>query len=463
MSELSPINRVRGITLVESLLASALFAIIVTGLVTAFLYGQEATLVAGQRERATLLAQEGLEAVKNLRDESFANLTDGTYGLGISSNKFALQGSLDMKDIFTRQIQIGSNGADRKNVTSTVSWMATGQRTGSISLTTLLTNWAAAAAGGNWNNPNNLANLNLSNNDDARKVQVQGDYAYVIRNGGTDDFVVVDISTPSSPTQVGTLTLDGEPSNLSVSGDYAYVASDSNSQELQIIDISTPSSPSLAGSYNDAGNQNALGVYANGSTVYLTLEGGTEFLVINTTVPSLPILLGSTNLSGIPFDISLIGSYAYISSGFNNQELQIVDVSVPAAPNQVGSLNLTGTNDAISIAGSGNTVYLGRLGGELNLVDVSTPSSPVSLGTFNAQFDIQDIALATSLNLAFLATTYNSSEFQIVDVSTPASASLHGFLNLSRDIYGVAYDETNDLTYVVSDANNPEFSVFQPL
>lgn len=134
----------KGFSLVEILLSVSLFSFVITALVGAFIYGQESTAISGTRSRAIFLAEEGLEASRNIRDKSFANLADGGHGLAISeNNNRTFSGTSDATDIFTRQIAISAIDANRKQVISTVTWRQTPQRSGSISLTTYLTNWRA--------------------------------------------------------------------------------------------------------------------------------------------------------------------------------------------------------------------------------------------------------------------------------------------------------------------------------
>lgn len=132
-----------GFTLIEAILSAALFLIITTFVVPAFLYGEESMMLSGERQRATIYAEEGLEALRNLRDASFANLTaGGPYGLATTSNVWSLNGVSDTNGEFTRQIFIGNAGTDRLIATSTVTWNQNAQRTGSLSLVTFLNNWA---------------------------------------------------------------------------------------------------------------------------------------------------------------------------------------------------------------------------------------------------------------------------------------------------------------------------------
>ena len=119
-----------GFSLVEVILASSVFILLVTSLVGAYLYGEESTALAGNRARATLLAEEGLEATRNIRDAGFSNLIDGAYGLTTTSNQWNLSGSSDATDIFTRQLTISSVDAKRKSVTANIAWQQNPQRTG---------------------------------------------------------------------------------------------------------------------------------------------------------------------------------------------------------------------------------------------------------------------------------------------------------------------------------------------
>lgn len=138
-------NVQQGFSLVEVMLAGAVFALLVTALVGAYLYGEEATMLAGNRARAALLAEEGLEAARNIRDAGFSNLTNGAYGLSTAGNQWSLSGSSDASGIFTRQIVIASVDAERKSVTATVTWQQNPQRTGSVVLVSRFTNWQASA------------------------------------------------------------------------------------------------------------------------------------------------------------------------------------------------------------------------------------------------------------------------------------------------------------------------------
>ncbi len=140
-----------GFSVVEVILASSIFILLVTALVGAYLYGEESTILAGNRASAVFLADEGLEAVRNIRGEgsagSFNSLTNGMHGLATSSNEWIFSGSSDVTDIFTRTVEIGTVDSFRKNATSTVTWQQNAQRSGTVLLVTRFTDWLSVVSG----------------------------------------------------------------------------------------------------------------------------------------------------------------------------------------------------------------------------------------------------------------------------------------------------------------------------
>lgn len=139
----------KAFSLIEVLLAVAAFGLVVTGLTGLYIYGRESSALAGNRQRATFLAEEAQEAVRNIRDQNFANLTDGTYGLSLAGNQWSLSGSSDTNSGFTRQIVITTIDANTKEIAVTINWQQNLQRPGTVTTTSRLTNWRVAAAPSN--------------------------------------------------------------------------------------------------------------------------------------------------------------------------------------------------------------------------------------------------------------------------------------------------------------------------
>jgi len=135
--------KARGFSVVEVLVASAIFALATTTFVGSLLSAKFSSDYSSRENRAVLLAEEGLEAARNIRDADFANLIDGTYGISTLGNVFSLSGTSDVSDIFTRTLTVSTIGEDQKKIDVIVSWADKISPNRSVSLSTYLTNWRA--------------------------------------------------------------------------------------------------------------------------------------------------------------------------------------------------------------------------------------------------------------------------------------------------------------------------------
>lgn len=461
-----------GFSLVEVILAAALFALLTTGMVGAYLYGQEATAQAGNRARGQMVAEEGLEALRNMRDADFSNLVDGTYGLALESNHWRLSESSDLTGIFTRQIQISTLSDNEKAVMVSVTWQQNPQREGQVQLESRLTNWLAVSSY-SWANPYQAASISLRDNRGGEKIAVLGRYAYVIRNNSDDDdasFFIIDISDPARAAVVGWLRLEGLPTNLAVEGHYAYISSRDDKRELQVVDVENFNEPRMVGTYDLDGTFDATGIAVTEQTVYLTRMSGAsdELSIFDARHPDKPDMLGRYPLETSAYDIEVSGPYAYISAaGDTGRELQIIDVSSHESPQFVASLDLPGEAIAPALALAGNTLFIGQ-GSIVYSVDITKPEAPGILGSNDIGTNIYDIArrLAHDNAYLFLATGGKTAQFKVIDVRDLARLALFGSADMagSFNLYGAAYDQVTDRVFAVGDRdeNGKEFFVFSP-
>jgi len=156
--------RHRGFSLVEAVIASAICISVLIGVTGAFTLAMRSSLGNTQRMQASFLEEEGLEAVRILRDNGWAaNIAslsvNTTYYLAYDSAASTWKATTTAQLIdgtFTRSFSIysvnrdgsqnivvsgGSNHADTKKVTVTVTWrQREGSATSSHSLSTYLTN-----------------------------------------------------------------------------------------------------------------------------------------------------------------------------------------------------------------------------------------------------------------------------------------------------------------------------------
>lgn len=154
-----------GFSVVEIILASALFLIFSGASIVVVLQGFDLNRVGTETIVANQYAIEGIEAVRSIRNQSYANLVV-TAGAGLTrsaSNTWTFSGVSNQfgpNNMYTRVIVIssvsrdasgnivssgGSVDANTMKVTSTVTWNHTPTRIDKVIQTTYLTNWRAPA------------------------------------------------------------------------------------------------------------------------------------------------------------------------------------------------------------------------------------------------------------------------------------------------------------------------------
>ncbi len=106
----------------------------------------------------------------------------------------------------------------------------------------------------------------------ANKVQVSGDFAYMVSGGSGDDFQVIDITDHENPQIIGSVDTPGLAVDVCVNGPIALIADKGG--DLQIIGISNPEHPQILGSVSTPGY--ALGVSFFGTHAYVAVSKGVE-------------------------------------------------------------------------------------------------------------------------------------------------------------------------------------------
>lgn len=135
----------KGESLIELLVAMGIFVVVVSSVAFLVLDSYVSGRLAKEITQANFLAEEGIEAVGSIRDNSWSNLTAGNHGLAISGNNWVFQAasedmSLQLKEGI-RTITIEDIGSDRKKITSQIDWNFIKTRPQQVQLVTYLTNW----------------------------------------------------------------------------------------------------------------------------------------------------------------------------------------------------------------------------------------------------------------------------------------------------------------------------------
>ena len=135
----------KGQSLIELLIAMAVFVLVVSAITFLILDSYIAHRAGREVTLATFLAEEGLEATRSIRDNDWDDLIDGNHGIATSIDGWIFQGTEE--DISNqlgegiRKVIVESLDADRKKVQSQITWEFTRARPQEIILVTYLTNW----------------------------------------------------------------------------------------------------------------------------------------------------------------------------------------------------------------------------------------------------------------------------------------------------------------------------------
>lgn len=149
-------NAVRGFSLIELLLAGALFAVFSWGVIELLAVNLEADRLGEEMTFATRYAEEAIEAIHSIRARDFDALeTTTSTGISRVSGDWVFSGSEDVDDKYVRTIAIesvnrdngdivesgGSDDPDTRKAIVTVSWSLSPTRPETVVLETYLTRW----------------------------------------------------------------------------------------------------------------------------------------------------------------------------------------------------------------------------------------------------------------------------------------------------------------------------------
>ena len=145
-------------------------------------------------------------------------------------------------------------------------------------------------------------------------VEIVGDTVFAAVDG--DGLVILNISTPSSPSSISTTAVTSTltAKALQVVGDYAFVAVSDGSGNggIDSIDISVPTTP--FGPYHCAATTTADATDISVSGDYAFVTFGDELVTFDISDPEVPVVFGdgyaTTNARGV----LVAGRYAYLTS-----------------------------------------------------------------------------------------------------------------------------------------------------
>lgn len=149
----------RAITILEVIIAVAIFSLLVGGVTRLYLGAIKNNLRDSDQFKAEMYLQQGLEAARAIRDYNFSSLVNGTYGLSRTGNYWTFSGSSDINDGFTRTVTVsdvirdsncniaetGIADPNSKKIITTINWSDQNGNPASVFATEYFTNWNSSA------------------------------------------------------------------------------------------------------------------------------------------------------------------------------------------------------------------------------------------------------------------------------------------------------------------------------
>lgn len=458
-----------GFLLVEALIGIAVFSIFLAGIGTTLLYGQENTIMAGDRTRATAASMRSLEAARAVRDGSFSSLAAGVYGAVIGADgKWSLvPGTVTLTGSYVASVTITASGADWMKLDALSKWKHGYARSGAVLLSTDITNWRTTTARADWRTLTVDGTYQPGGSALFTRAAIGGSTLYVA-SGNSTGLYVINIADTSSPTQLATgFSLGTAAYDVAVRGDRLYVVTADSNAELQVYDVSNPDSPTLVTSVNlqGSGRGRSLAVTDRILLVGATVSGvGAENELysfdISGTGASIP-LVDSEDESGSVNAIAVSGTGVYLASSDDSYELRAYRIydSGSLVVSTTPGYNLSDrTLDAQSIAVTGTSAIIGTLKGSIQEMVMfnARPAVPAlsSPGPWyhEGSGSVVGVSMDPSRCVGFLAADSGRKALQVVNVrDTSTLAELTTHTSTTGKGRGVLYDPVRDRVFLLTD------------
>jgi hypothetical protein len=213
--------------------------------------------------------------------------------------------------------------------------------------------------------------------------------------------VAIDVSNPSSPTELDIYDTDEVAWDVFVDGNTAYVGDQTGG--VVILDVSNPSSITKTDEIRPG--LDCRGVYVTGDYLYLTGSTGSDgvFMVYDLANTSEPVF-ADTFTGDAAAEVYLADNKAYVAGGKSTGMLWVYDISSPTSVSKLGEFESDrGTGDAggLNVYVVGIKAYLCNWGAGLEILDVSDPANITRLGYYETDNSVYEVRVDG--NTAFIA------------------------------------------------------------
>lgn len=213
-----------------------------------------------------------------------------------------------------------------------------------------------------------------SPHDRLKSFVLYNKYALV---AATQNFYVVDISSPAFPREVFRLPVSIGIGGVTTFGIYAYLHTE---QDLRVYDLTDPAAPTLVGAVDaPVSVWKTVDLQVIGGHLYLFSHDGVH--VYDISMPQKPVLTAIETKNWWIHGVKLLeeAGYLYVlateaTSGVTN--LHVYDVGEPAHPKEV--MRIPGFGSPSNIYVRGDTAMIGESTGNVNFLSVYDITQPLS-------------------------------------------------------------------------------------
>jgi hypothetical protein len=285
-------------------------------------------------------------------------------------------------------------------------------------------------------------------------VAASRDFAYVSTQSDSENLVIYDVSDPSRPTEVKSLTFEGRPKWISVFGNHLYVPGvvANSFPGVSVLDISNPAEPSEAAFWplpqrNSAGVPMSVERYGNYAFV-ATAYGGVQIYEVSHL--DQPITLGSWTrfdpVTNQEFGVrNLKVAWPYVFTPDQAYGLYVLDVSDPNNIIEVASYQTSGEAWWIDLSPDRNYLYLADFTGGLRIFDVSDPRALVEVGFVKENLEMVNYVLVSGDSIYVV--DGQGIGLRVYDVSNPATPKEVAY-HETPGVHPISLALANGLIYV---------------
>jgi len=473
------IKQNKGAATLELLIAFAILIINITAVMLLISGGQSIYVDSETNSEALSFTQQRIEQARGETETNFNSIVSSPIGgINITSGPITYKAT-DIVTDFSPCLKQLSTQLDYKSES----------RTQYVSLVTLIGSVTEALAlggdcsieplggGADWDNPITATSVGIGGQG-ATDIDVHNNFIYLTSApsaASKEDFFIYQFDpVVITLTEKSKMNVSKGLNAVDVINDYAFTANNETSNNLKIFNISNPTSPSVIASVSlpgmTVGIARSIFYYNNNvyiGTQYLAClscspQQNNEFHVFDVSNPASPVWRGSFKVNHNINSIVVRNNYAYLATSDNNGEIRIYDISDPANISLTGLFNAPGNENGESLFLLGNKLYLGRdrtpaARKDFYILDISNPASPTELGSKNLGLNPNTVVVGVVVkgNLAFLALDNPTSGLQILNISNPSNIVKHTVcttLNFSEN--STALDMEGDVIFSANKSNN---------